>query len=118
MRQIDQERPVAVGFDKPFGSGGQVVLAFATFGFRRRRVGLARVVLVKSLFSWTKTLAADVPFPDAGGRVTGGLEVLGQRLLFERQFHADSWMPQLLGGAIGAARQIGGQVQARRGFAS
>ncbi len=115
--QVDQEGAVAVVFDESFGGGGQIVFALAAFGCRGLGIRLARMIEVEAVLPRAEALAADVPLAERAADVAGLLEVLRQHHLFQRHLHLDLGVQNLLGDAVGAAGQKGGQVQAGWGLA-
>src|SRR5207237_748190 len=64
-----------------------------------------------------KALAAEVPFADARGRVTGVTEALSQCPFRKRQLLFDDRMEKLLRRTVRPSRQIRRQVQTGRGLA-
>ena len=133
VRQIEEERLVAVALDEFLGLRRQPVgEIFAIGGVLQPRHEHALLVLVGSEITARRagrvagdvdveaallrqrSLAAEVPFADVAGGVSGLPQLRGNRRLAGRQLLIDDGTQQFLIGPIGAARQPVGEIEPGR----
>ena len=96
MREVEEERPVAVRVDEALRLGRQVVLALAAFGLARLGRRLAGVLDVESLIARHESLGAEVPLANHRRGVARRAQPLGQRRLFERELLPHHRVQELL----------------------